>query len=304
MKKNQIRIISVFIIVLAVMAIGIAVLQLKKAPASNTEKLRVVAAENFWGNVAAQIGGDKVEVTSIISEPGADPHLYESSADNAAALAKADVVITNGLGYDDFMDKLLSAARVEGRTVVSAESVLKPNGDNPHLWYDVPRIGEVAAEFEKAFAKKDPTNASVYAANLGMFKKSLQPLLAVIQEIKTRYSGASVVYTEPVPEYLLTAAGLHIETVEGFASAIEEGVEPSPASTAKMNGLFTDHKVQVLLYNSQATSPVTENTKKVANQAGVPVMGVTETIPPSEATYQSWQLSQLNALLRALEGKS
>src|SRR5688500_7376159 len=104
MKKNQIRIISVFIIVLAVMAIGIAVLQLKKAPASNTEKLRVVAAENFWGNVAAQIGGDKVEVTSIISEPGADPHLYESSADNAAALAKADVVITNGLGYDDFMD--------------------------------------------------------------------------------------------------------------------------------------------------------------------------------------------------------
>jgi zinc/manganese transport system substrate-binding protein len=114
----------------------------------------------------------------------------------------------------------------------------------------------------------------------------------------------SVVYTEPVPEYLVTAAGLHVEEVEGFASAIEEGVEPSPASTAKMNSLFTEHKVSMLFYNSQATSPVTENTKKVANQAGIPVVGVTETVPPSEATYQSWQLGQLNAILKALEGKS
>lgn len=266
--------------------------------------LQIVAVENFWGNIASQIGGNHVTVTSIISDPSTDPHLYESDANTAVALSKADIVIENGLGYDNFMDKLMSVAPNNQRQALSAEKILNITGadQNPHLWYDTAHVPRVAAAIEQALAAKDPRNTGVYAANLVTFKSSLQPILDVINQIKTKYPNAPVAYTERVPGYLLTAAGLDVKTPVGFAASIEQGNDPSPNDTATMESLMTNYGVRVLLYNAQATSAVTQHVRDLAKQAGIPVIGVTETLPPSEHNYQSWQLDQAKALLKALEG--
>lgn len=302
-KKSQIAV--VFAVIIVAVFGSIALLQMKKPDSETSGKVQVVAAENFWGNIMSQIGGDTVEVTSVISDLGTDPHLYESSAQDGARLASADIVVTNGLGYDDFMDRLLAVSGNDSRQVVSVAKVLKVSGSqaNPHLWYDLPKIREVAAAFEQTLAKKDPANAKHYAANLAAFNKSLQPVLDTLYQIKTAHLSAPILYTERVPEYLLVAAGLAVKTPAGFSSAIEEGNEPSPVDTTAMEGLITRHEVRALLYNSQATSSVTDHIKQLAEQNGIPIVGVTETMPKNAASYQSWQLSQAKALSKALESK-
>ena len=266
--------------------------------------VRVVAGENFWGNVAAQIGGRHVRVTSLLTSPTADPHLYESDVASAMAVAEASLVIENGAGYDTFLSQLLGATRHPGRVVVSAQRVLGATGPdvNPHFWYDVPRVPEVARAIEAALARLEPRDARAFAAGLAAFDASLRPVEAVIGEIRRRHPGAPVAYTERVPGYLLAAAGLRVLTPPGFAAAIEDGTDPSPDDTVVMDELFTGHKVKALLYNAQVVSPVTQQVQAQARQAGIPVVGVTETMPPSFRSYQAWQLSQAEALLRALGG--
>jgi zinc/manganese transport system substrate-binding protein len=265
--------------------------------------VNVVAAENFYGDIAAQLGGDRVHVTSIINDPESDPHLYESDARDAAGLADARVVIENGLGYDDFVDKLLGATRGR-RTVVKVADVLRVTGDdaNPHLWYDVPRIPDVARAIVDALTGVDPGGADTYQRNLATFNASLRPLTTAIGEIKAKYPGAPVAYTERVPGYLLDAAGLAVKSPAGFASAIEEGNEPSAGDTAAMNALMTGRGVKVLLYNGQATSPVTKSVRDLAEKNRIPVVPVTETIPHKGEHYQDWQLGQVRALFDALAG--
>jgi zinc/manganese transport system substrate-binding protein len=267
------------------------------------DRVKVVAAENFYGDIARQLGGSHVEVTSIISDPTADPHQYESDARDAEAFADARIVIENGLGYDEFVAKLLSVTSNRGRVVLSVAQVLHAGADaNPHLWYDLPRMPAVAQAVEAALAAADPTHAAAFAANVKTFDASLTPLDRVLREIKTKYPQAAVAYTERVPEYLLDAAGLSIATPEGFARAIEDGNEPSASDRQAMNDLVTRHGIRALLYNAQATSPVTQHLRDLAGRAGIPVVGVTETQPRNEPTYQSWQQHQLEALLTALGG--
>lgn len=269
----------------------------------NGDKLHVVAAENFWGNIAGQIGGSHVAVTSIITDPEADPHLYESSAQNAAQVSTADVIIMNGVGYDGFMSKLLNASPNKDRQVLTAADILGVRGNdaNPHLWYDIPRVHVVAGQIAASFEAKDPAHKDDYEHNLTVFDNSLQPLIATINQIKQQHPGAPVAYTERVPGYLLADAGLTVKTPASFAAAIEDDTDPSPADTQTMSNLMTNKGVKVLLYNSQATSPVTQHIQDLANQAGVPVVGVTETLPAGEKTYQAWQQDQLDALLKALQ---
>jgi zinc/manganese transport system substrate-binding protein len=266
--------------------------------------VRVVAGENFWGNIAAQIGGRHVRVTSILSSPTADPHLYESDVASAVAVAEAGLVIENGAGYDTFLPQLLGATRHPGRVVIRAQDVLGATGPdvNPHFWYDIPRVPQVARAIEAALDRLQPRDARAFAAGLEAFDASLRPIDAVIGEIRRRHPGAPVAYTERVPGYLLAAAGLRVLTPVGFAAAIEDGTDPSPDDTLVMDDLFTGHKVKVLLYNAQVVSPVTQQVETQARQARIPVVGVTETMPPSFYSYQAWQLSQTEALLRALGG--
>ncbi len=266
-------------------------------------RVKVVAAENFWGNIMSQLGGSHVVVTSIISDPSADPHLYESAARDAGAVAGADIVVENGLGYDDFMDKLLAGSPNQGRMVLSAAKVLGLNDPeaNPHVWYGLQHIETVATHMEAALATKDPAHKVEYEQNLSVFKASLGPLEAVMTQIKTNYAWGSVAYTERVPEYLLDDLGLKVFASAGFVRAIEDGNDPSPADNLAMEQLMTGHRVHVLLYNPQADSAVTQHIRDLAVRNGIPVVGVTETIPVAGETYQAWQLGQLNALLKALQ---
>lgn len=295
------------LVVLALLIGGIVWLAHSSNQQSKATKngLHVVAAENFWGAIASQIGGNHVHVTSIISDPTADPHLYESNAQNAAAIASANVVIVNGLGYDDFMDKLLGASKNNGRQVLTVAQIEHVTGAdaNPHLWYDIPHVNQVAGSIASSFESKDPAHKSDYQHNLQSFEQSLQPLLDSITHMKQQYGGSAVAYTERVPGYLLAAAGLDIKTPTGFAKSIEDGNDPSPADTTTMDNLMANKTVRVLLYNAQATSPVTQHVRDLAIQAGIPVVGVTETLPANEHSYQSWQQDQLNALLKALASR-
>jgi zinc/manganese transport system substrate-binding protein len=270
---------------------------------TGAQRIKIVAAENFWGNIISQLGGDKVIVTSIITDPTADPHLYESDARAATAIAQADLIITNGLGYDDFMDKLLSVSPNANRQVLTAADVLNVKGKdaNPHLWYDLKRVAQVAEAFTAQLSAKDPANKPLFDKNLASFKVSLLPLLDKIQAIKTNYPRAAVAYTERVPGYLLDLAGLDVKTPLGFSSAIENANEPSVDDQTAMASLVTDHKVKVLLYNAQATSPVTQHIRDLAQEAKLPIVGVTETLPGDMPTYQQWQANQLDALLSALK---
>jgi zinc/manganese transport system substrate-binding protein len=272
------------------------------ASAPQKNGIEVVAAENFWGNIASQLGGRDVSVTSLITNPNADPHLFETNAADAARLAQARVVIENGAGYDGWMSSLLNADSGHP-TVVNAASVLHVTGSdpNPHLWYDIPKVPKVAAAISAALIKVDPKDASVFRSNLRRFDNSLAPLTAVLASIRSRFAGAPVAYTERVPGYALAVAHLAVKTPEGFARAIEDGEDPGPADTLAMEQLLTKHRIDVLLYNVQTVTPVTTQVRALAQKSGIAIVGVSETMPASDHTYQQWQLSQLTALLHALE---
>jgi len=274
------------------------------APTAQPGVVHVVAAENFWGDIARQLGGAHASVTSIVDDPESDPHQFESDAHAAAAVADADVVVVNGAGYDDFVAKLLSSTSHAGRIVVKVSDVLHVTGGdaNPHLWYDLPRIPDVARAIEAALVASDRSDRAAFAANLQSFAASLAPIDRTLRTIKTTFPGATVAYTERVPGYLLDAAGLTIVTPAGFARSIEDGNEPSAGDTKNMDDLVAGRHVRALLYNAQATSRATEHVRDLARRAGVPVVAVTETQPRAEPSYQSWQEHQLAALLTALGG--
>lgn len=274
------------------------------ASSGSGTKIGVVAGENFWGDIAQQIGGDHVTVTSIIKDPDADPHEYESDAVDAAALASAKLVIENGLGYDDFMSKLLEASPNSGREVISVQKVLHITGSspNPHLWYDIARMPEVANAIRQQLSTADSANATTYAANAQAFDDSLKPVEETIATIKSKYAGTKIAYTERVPGYLTEAAGLTLGTPKAFTEAVEQGEDPSPAANAAFERAIRNRAVKVLLYNGQVTDSETANIKKLATDAGVPVVGVTETIPSTDKDYQSWQLRQAKEILTALGG--
>jgi zinc/manganese transport system substrate-binding protein len=270
---------------------------------SPRKAVEVVAAENFWGNIASQIGGPDVSVVSLIANPNADPHLFETDAADAAKLAQARVIIKNGAGYDGWMSSLLSADS-GNPTVVNAGSVLHVTGSdpNPHLWYDIPEVPKVAAAISAALSKVDPKDAAVFRHNLRLFNRSLAPLTAILASIRNHFAGAPVAYTERVPAYALAIAHLSVKTPAGFARAIEDGEDPGPADTLAMEQLLTKHRVDVLLYNVQTVTPVTTQIRALAQKNGVAVVGVSETMRASDHTYQHWQLSQLTALFHALQG--
>ena len=264
--------------------------------------VHVVAAENFWGNITSQLGGRHVRVTSLITNPNADPHLFETNATDAATLAQAQVVVENGAGYDTWMQSLLSADAGHPRIVVAA-SVLHVAGSdpNPHLWYDIARVPAVAAAITASLARADPLDAPAFRADLARFDASLAPIDATLATIKRQFHNVSVAYTERVPGYLLAQADLDVKTPPDFARSIEEGTDPGPADTLAMQQLITKHDINVLLYNVQAVTPVTSRMRTLAKQHGIPVVGVSETLPAGVRTYQQWQQSQLTNLLHALQ---
>ena len=296
--RRRARAAAVTLSALATAALAIAAVvpgaPIAGAVAAADSPVRVVAAENFWGNIASQIGGRDVQVTSLITDPNADPHLFETNAQDAATLAQAQVVIENGAGYDTWMSSLLAADGGHPR-IVTAASVLHVGGSdpNPHLWYDIPRVPAVAAAMASALTKAAPQDASTFSKNLLTFDRSLAPLKQTIASIEQQFHNVPVAYTERVPGYLLADAHLDVKTPPGFARARVDAVA--------MRRLITNHDINVLLYNVQTVTPVTTEMRSLAKQHDIPVVGVSETMRAGASTYQQWQRSQLQNLLHALQ---
>ncbi len=274
------------------------------APAARPGTVSVVAAENMWGDIAGQIGRGHVTVTSIITDPNADPHSYETDPHDAAAVSSATLVIENGAGYDDFIDKLMSADPNPNRDVLNVATTVGVGGGNPnpHLWYSPKYVTAAARAIESHLASADAADAAAFSANLQAFLTAYQPYADTLATIRSKHSGTPIAYTERVPGYLVADAGLRLATPASFAQAIEDGNDPSPADVSAMDTAISSRLVKLLLYNSQVTSPTTQRVRDLASAGGVPVVGVSETIPASEPSFQAWQLDQAKAILAALGG--
>jgi zinc/manganese transport system substrate-binding protein len=263
--------------------------------------ISVVAAENAYGDIARQIGGGRVAVTSILSNPNQDPHLFETAPGTVRTLSGAQVVVLNGADYDPWMDKLLKAAPRAGRAVISAAALTgrKP-GDNPHLWYDPATMPKVAAALADAFSKADPAHAADYAARLKTTLAGLARIDARVAQMKAKFAGQTVTATEPVFGLMTGAIGLKMRN-ESFQLSMMNDTEPSARDVAAMEDDLRGRKVKALLYNSQVTEKLTERLRGIAVKAKVPIVGVTETMP-ADTNFQDWVLGELGALDKALSG--
>jgi zinc/manganese transport system substrate-binding protein len=263
------------------------------------DKITLVAAENFYGDVARQIGGDRVSVTGILSNPDQDPHLFEISPAVVREIAAAQIVVYNGADYDPWMARLLAVTHKPGcAVIVAAELVNRKAGDNPHLWYDPATMPAVARSLAAALAAADPAHNDDYTARLKTFLASLEPLNEKIAAIRGKYAGLPVTATEPVFGDMAAALKLNMHS-ERFQLAIMNDTEPSARDVAAFERDLKTHKVRVLFYNKQASSNLVQHLVDLARASNIPVVGVTETCPPG-VSYQEWMQSELDATDRAL----
>ena len=283
-------------------ALVVAGLALVPALARADGPVRIVAAENFYGDLARQIGGDHVAVTSILSNPDADPHLFETSASTARDMAHAQVVVSNGADYDPWIDKLLAAAATHPKTIVAADLLGKKSGDNPHLWYNPATFPAVAKALAADLSALDPAHKADYAANLEAFDASFEKAIADVAEIKREHAGMKVTATEPVFGYMASALGFDMLNYP-FQVATMNNAEPSPSEVVAFEKSLTDGDAKILFYNGQVTDKTTERLLAIAKAHKVIVVGVTET-EPKGVTIQSWFSGQLAEIKKDLTGKT
>jgi zinc/manganese transport system substrate-binding protein len=283
------------------MFLSLAAISLWGASAA-AQPVRVVAAENFYGDLAQQIGGAHVQVTSILTNPDQDPHLFEASPATARAIAAAEIVIANGADYDPWMLKLIAASPAKGRKEIDVGALVgaKP-GANPHLWYGPSNIKATAQAITQALAAVDPADAADYTKGETAFLASMKSEEEEIAAMRKRFAGIAVAASEPVFGYAAEALGLDVRE-QKFALAVMNDAEPSPSDVAGFESDLKSHKVRVMLYNSQASEPAVERLVALAKSSGVPVVGVTETEPPN-VRYQDWVKGELDALDHALGPK-
>ena len=288
-------------VVLAIVALGACGPTASPSPSGSEAPIAVLGAENFYADLLTQIGGSRVTASSILNDPSADPHEYEANPATAKLVADSKIVIVNGIGYDDFMDKLVGASTKSDRVVINVQDLLGVKDDvNVHVWYDPATMPKVAEAATAALAKLDPQNAAYFSAQKTKYLDGLKTVNDKIASLKAKYPGAPIAFTENVAGYLTDAIGLKVLTPPAFMEAIESGTDPAPADVAVERDLLTGHKVKALVYNSQVTSPLTEQIRELAVSSNVPVVPVAETIPPTFKTFQDWQLAQLDDLEKAL----
>jgi zinc/manganese transport system substrate-binding protein len=263
--------------------------------------LNVVAGENFWGSIAAQLGGSKVNLQSVVTDPNADPHEYESNTNNARAFAQADLVILNGAGYDDWGKKLLDANSSSHRQVLNVADLLgKKAGDNPHFWYDPGHVVKVADAITARYKAIDSTDASFFDQQRTAFASALGPYNARIAEIKQKFNGVKVGSTESIFVYMAAALGLNLISPPEFMQAVSEGNEPPASTVVEFQNQIAAKEIKVLVYNVQTATAVTTNVKRIAQAGHIPVVGISETLQPATLSFQDWQLAQLSSLENAL----
>jgi zinc/manganese transport system substrate-binding protein len=265
--------------------------------------IQVVAGENFWGSIAAQLGGTHVHVISIVTNPNTDPHEYESNTANARAFAGANCVILNGAGYDSWGRKLLGANPVTGRKVLNIGEFLgMKQGMNPHFWYNPDYVEQVANQITKDYQSLNPKEARYFSDQRAAFEKALSQYHQLITSIKQAYSGTKIGSTESIFVYMSNALGLDLTSPPAFMNAVAEGNDPPARAVAEFQRQISRKQIAVLVYNKQTTTVITTNIKKLASRHGIPTVGVSETVEPPDANFQDWQVAQLQALQNALKG--
>jgi zinc/manganese transport system substrate-binding protein len=263
--------------------------------------LTIVAAENFWGSIVAQLAGRVGQVTSVVSNPNADPHSYQSSSDNARAFAGADYVVLNGAGYDSWADRLIKGNPNSKRKVLTVADLLgKKDGDNPHFWYDPDAVTKVADRITADLKALDPSDAGYFDAQHTAFDNASAPYRVQLAAIKARFAGTPVASTESIFVYLADYLGLKVVSPTEFMQAVAEGNDPPAPSVAAFLDLISKKEAKVLVYNRQTSTEVTTNMRKLATKQGIPVVGVTETIQPPQRSFEDWFGAELVDLENAL----
>jgi zinc/manganese transport system substrate-binding protein len=268
--------------------------------------LTVVAAENFWGSIAAQLAGSKAAVTSIITDPSQDPHSYEPSAQDARTMATAQLAIVNGIGYDPWAPRLLAANPTPGRIVLTVGELFGlREGDNPHRWYDPAEVSAVASSIATDLSRLDPKDAAYFDRRLRTFETvDLARFHELIAQIRARYSSVPVGASESIFAPLAPALGLRLLTPYSFMKAISEGTDVSAQDTVTTEQQITAHRIKVWVYNSQNTTPAVQRLNALARAAQIPTVTITETLDPGTDSFEQWQAGQLERLERALQQAS
>ena len=265
-------------------------------------KLHVVAAENFWGSIAAQLGGDRATVKSIITNPDTDPHDYEATAADGRTVASAKYVIVNGIGYDPWASKLLAANPASGRLQLNVGDAVgvKPGG-NPHRWYSPPDVQKVIDQITADYKRLAPGDAAFFDQQRATFTSTgLARYKGLVADIRTKYSGVPVGASESIFTPLADALGLKLITPESFLDAISEGGEPAAADKSAIENQIRNHQIKVYVFNRQNSTPDVQSQVALAKAQGIPVSSVTETLEPANASFQEWQADQLQSLESAL----
>lgn len=285
----------------ALLAVGTAACATTEAGHSHG-KLAVVAAENTWGSLASQLGGKWVSVTSIITDPNADPHEYESSAVDARDVAEADLVLVNGAGYDEWASKLLAASPSSSRHVLDvARLVGVSTGGNPHIWYDPRYVFEVINAITAEYERLAPAHKSYFARRHAGLEAGLSSYRQHLSYIKRHFSGEKVAATESIFQYLASYLHLDLVTPYPFMKAVAEGTDPPASAVVTFENQIADRDFKVLVYNVQTVTPLTSSIKAAAAEKGIPVIGVSETIQPPLDTFQEWMVGELDDLTNALD---
>jgi zinc/manganese transport system substrate-binding protein len=271
--------------------------------AHSAGKLRVLAAENTWGSIAAPLGGNRVAVVSVISNPSTDPHSYEPTAADGVAVARSQMAIVNGMGYDTWASKLLAASSSGSRLTLDVGRVLGSSGGaNPHQWYSPASVRRVIGAISADYARLDPRSAGYFAKRRADYEeRALAPYDSLRSEIRARYAGVPVGYSESVFEPLGADLRLRLMTPRGFATAIAEGTDVSAADKKTVDEQARRRAIKAWVYNSQNTTPDVQRVNELARAAHIPIVTITETLSPASASFEQWQVQQLRSLLAALE---
>jgi zinc/manganese transport system substrate-binding protein len=294
------------ILAVATFALSDARQMTNPAGASTPRPIVAVGAENQYANVIAQIGGSRVTVTAIVSNPNTDPHTFEASPKVARTVGRAQLVVQNGLGYDAFMNDIENAASNPKRKTIEVQKLLKlpDSTPNPHLWYKPSTMPAVARAIARDLSSLDPSAAPYFSTRLVAFDRSLKPWINAMAYVKRHFPNAPVATTEPVGNYMLQSAGLSIKTPRTLQADVMNGIDPAPQNVAYQNDLLSQGKVKVFVYNQQVVDSLTESFLATAKSHKVPVVGVYETMPTPGFTYQSWMLAETDAVIRALSTKT
>ena len=300
-KYVAIVVLVVVVLVAAILASSYILGRSSSSSNSTGTKLQIVAAENFWGSLVSQLGGARVNVLSIVTDPNADPHEYESNTADAIAIADAQLVIVNGAGYDDWALQLIAASDTPHQVVLNVQELIGQTvGANPHFWYSPTYVNETVNAMYQDLVSIDPSHTSYYTQQYAALNASLAVYNGRIDEIRQDFAGAKVASTESIFVYLAAACGLDLVSPPAFMEAVAEGNDPPAQSIVQFDNLITNGTIVMLVYNEQTVTPLTQSIKSLAAQYNIPIVGVTETVQPKDVAFQVWMNAELLDIQNAL----